>query len=39
MYLNWSLAGKADWKSWWKEITAATRAKIDGNRKRGRPLA
>lgn len=28
-----------DWKSWWREIAAATMKKIEQNRRRGRPLS
>jgi hypothetical protein len=39
MYLNWALVGRSNWKGWWNEIAAATRAKAARNAKRGRPLA
>jgi tRNA A-37 threonylcarbamoyl transferase component Bud32 len=39
MYLNWGLAGRSNWKGWWNEIAAATKAKVAHNAKRGRPLA
>jgi tRNA A-37 threonylcarbamoyl transferase component Bud32 len=38
-YLNWGLQGKAGWKGWWREIAAATQAKVTRNARRGRPLA
>jgi serine/threonine protein kinase len=38
-YLHWSLYGKTDWKAWWRAINQATRAKVERNEKRGRPLA
>src|SRR5262249_22883747 len=28
-----------DWKAWWKEIAIATAAKVEWNRRSGRPLA
>ena len=30
---------RASWKTWWKEVAAATRAKVERNRRLGRPLA
>jgi tRNA A-37 threonylcarbamoyl transferase component Bud32 len=38
-YLGWGLYGKGDWKSWWREVTEATRAKSERNARVGRPLA
>ena len=38
-YLRWGLHGRGDWKSWWKEIDAATRAKVKKNERSGRVLA
>lgn len=38
MYLLWALHGKADWKSWWKELAQRTEAKVLQNHRRGRPL-
>ena len=38
-YLAWGLKGKAGWKDWWREIGAATEAKVRRNRRNGRPLA
>jgi hypothetical protein len=31
-------ADRAIWKSWWRLVEAATRAKVERNRRRGRPL-
>ncbi len=39
VYLQWGLFGRAGWKSWWREIDSATRAKVERNRRSGRPLA
>jgi tRNA A-37 threonylcarbamoyl transferase component Bud32 len=39
MYLNWAIAGRSNWKGWWNDVAAATRAKVVRNAKRGRPLA
>jgi tRNA A-37 threonylcarbamoyl transferase component Bud32 len=39
VYLQWGLAGKAGWKRWWRAIARATQAKIERNRRKGRPLA
>jgi tRNA A-37 threonylcarbamoyl transferase component Bud32 len=30
---------RAEWKSWWNEVAAATRAKVQRNRRLGRPLS
>jgi hypothetical protein len=38
-YLAWGLHGKGDWKSWWKWVGQATRAKAERNARVGRPLA
>jgi hypothetical protein len=38
VYLQWGLFGSQGWKKWWREIEAATRAKIAQNVKRGRLL-
>ena len=38
-YLQWGLRGKEGWKQWWRDIEAATRAKVARNARRGRPLA
>ncbi|HXG11810.1 MAG TPA: lipopolysaccharide kinase InaA family protein [Gemmataceae bacterium] len=39
VYLQWGLRGRDGWKRWWREIEAATRAKVARNARRGRPLA
>lgn len=39
VYLRWGLAGKTGWKRWWHEVAKATEAKVERNRRRGRPLA
>jgi tRNA A-37 threonylcarbamoyl transferase component Bud32 len=38
IYLEWGLSGQAGWKRWWHEVNRATKAKIERNRKSGRPL-
>jgi tRNA A-37 threonylcarbamoyl transferase component Bud32 len=38
-YLRWGVHGKRGWKRWWREIAAATEAKVARNAHRGRPLA
>jgi tRNA A-37 threonylcarbamoyl transferase component Bud32 len=38
-YLRWGLHGRGDWKSWWRQVNAATRAKAERNARVGRPLA
>ncbi|MFL5241491.1 MAG: lipopolysaccharide kinase InaA family protein [Gemmataceae bacterium] len=38
-YLQWGLFGRSEWKTWWREIERATRAKIARNERSGRPLA
>jgi tRNA A-37 threonylcarbamoyl transferase component Bud32 len=38
-YLGWGLHGRGEWKEWWGEVEAATRAKVERNRRSGRPLA
>jgi hypothetical protein len=38
-YLQWGLFGRHRWKRWWREIEAATQAKIARNRRSGRILA
>jgi tRNA A-37 threonylcarbamoyl transferase component Bud32 len=38
-YLNWGMRGKVGWKEWWRRVAEASRAKIEKNRKRGRPLS
>ncbi len=39
MYQNWGLHSSGRWKKWWKAIEKATQAKVERNRRRGRPLA
>lgn len=38
-YLGWGLHGKGDWRSWWRQVEEATRAKAKRNTRVGRPLA
>jgi serine/threonine protein kinase len=38
-YLEVGIRGKGGWKSWWRKIDAATRAKQERNARTGRPLA
>jgi tRNA A-37 threonylcarbamoyl transferase component Bud32 len=38
-YLQWSLFGKQNWKSWWKAIAHATCAKLERNQGIGRKVA
>ena len=38
IYLNWAIHGRGDWKTWWRQIEKATRAKIARNIRHGRPL-
>lgn len=38
-YLGWGLHGKGDWRSWWRQVEEATRAKAARNTRVGRPLA
>src|SRR5262249_2129644 len=38
-YLQWGLTGRQRWKRWWREIAAATEAKVARNLRNGRPLA
>ena len=33
IYLGWGIHGKNDWKTWWRQIAAATAAKVDRNRR------
>jgi len=33
------LHGKTGWKEWWRDIERATQAKVERNRRTGRPLA
>ncbi len=37
-YLNFGAFASGEWKSWWKEISTATRNKVDRNQRRGKPL-
>jgi tRNA A-37 threonylcarbamoyl transferase component Bud32 len=39
IYFEWGIHGKNDWKTWWRQIAAATAAKIERNRQTGRALA
>jgi tRNA A-37 threonylcarbamoyl transferase component Bud32 len=39
VYLQWGLLGRGEWKEWWRQITAATRAKLARNGRNGRLLA
>jgi Ser/Thr protein kinase RdoA (MazF antagonist) len=39
VYLQWGLFGRAGWKGWWRAIEDATHAKIERNRRSGRPLS
>jgi tRNA A-37 threonylcarbamoyl transferase component Bud32 len=39
IYLESGLRGRGDWKSWWRGIARATRAKITRNQRTGRPLS
>jgi len=38
VYLRWGLCGKEGWKQWWRQIDAATQAKIARNARHGRIL-
>lgn len=38
VYLQWGLRGRSPWKTWWRDIAAATRAKQERNARSGRPL-
>jgi hypothetical protein len=38
VYLRWGLRGRFGWKRWWRQIEEATRAKVQRNRRYGRPL-
>lgn len=38
-YLAWGLRGRAGWKDWWIGVARETSAKVEKNRKSGRPLA
>ncbi len=37
-YLAWGLHGRLGWKRWWRQVEAATEAKVLRNRRNGRPL-
>lgn len=39
IYLQWGFFGQSTWRRWWRAIAAATQAKIERNRRSGRPLA
>lgn len=39
VYLQWGLFGRSGWKRWWRDIAELTRAKVERNLRRGRPLA
>jgi tRNA A-37 threonylcarbamoyl transferase component Bud32 len=39
VYLQWGLYGRCAWKRWWREVEAATQAKINRNERNGRLLA
>ncbi len=38
-YLQWGILGKESWKEYWRAIEKATLAKVEKNRRNGRPLA
>jgi tRNA A-37 threonylcarbamoyl transferase component Bud32 len=38
VYLRWGLRSKLGWKTWWRQVEEATRAKIARNLRNGRPL-
>lgn len=38
-YFQWGLRGGQEWKRWWRDVERATRAKVERNRRNGRPLA
>jgi hypothetical protein len=38
-YLQWGLAGRSNWKTWWRAIEKATQTKIKRNARNGRPLS
>jgi serine/threonine protein kinase len=38
VYLQWGLFGKQDWKRWWRQIQRITQAKLERNRRVGRPI-
>jgi len=37
-YLGWGLSGRLGWPRWWRALAAAVAAKVERNRRRGRPL-
>lgn len=37
-YLHCGLCGRFGWKRWWRQVQEATEAKVEQNRRRGRPL-
>jgi tRNA A-37 threonylcarbamoyl transferase component Bud32 len=37
-YLGWGLHGRHGWKPWWRQVEAATAAKVRRNQRAGRPL-
>jgi tRNA A-37 threonylcarbamoyl transferase component Bud32 len=38
VYLGWGLRGRLGWKHWWRQIEAATQAKVARNQRQGRVL-
>jgi hypothetical protein len=38
VYLRWGLRSKLGWKTWWRLVEEATRAKVARNLRNGRPL-
>jgi tRNA A-37 threonylcarbamoyl transferase component Bud32 len=38
VYLRWGLRGRVGWKRWWRQVEAATAAKVARNLRKGRPL-
>ena len=38
-YLLWGRRGRGDWKVWWRQVLAATEAKVRRNERNNRPLA
>jgi tRNA A-37 threonylcarbamoyl transferase component Bud32 len=38
-YLVWALAGRGNWKDWWRAVDQRTREKVLRNARRNRPLA
>lgn len=37
-YLRLGLVGRFGWKRWWRQVQEATQAKVERNRRKGRPL-